>query len=214
MNIAVIKSDIVASRSVQNPDTWLQPLKGLLHTFGTTPKEWEVAWGDAFQLMIHNPLQALRIAFQLKSLIKSIKVDQDQKTKSKIDIRIGIGIGQLHYEADRIGESNGSAFINAAEAFDYLPKNQSLIAVWSQDPRFNQEINLYLRLAATFMDSWSQSSAEVVYYSLQNPNLTQEELAKKLGISQSAISSRRSRAGLDQLLAIEETYQQRISSYL
>ncbi|MBU6323949.1 MAG: hypothetical protein KJS92_00540, partial [Bacteroidetes bacterium] len=57
--IAIIKGDIIASRTLSSPEPWLLPLKSLLATWGQTPQDWELAWGDAFQLEIQNPEVAL-----------------------------------------------------------------------------------------------------------------------------------------------------------
>ncbi len=53
--IAVIKGDIVSSRKMENSEKWLLPLKDLLNEWGKSPGQWEVVWGDSFQLEADRP---------------------------------------------------------------------------------------------------------------------------------------------------------------
>ncbi len=41
--IALITGDIIDSRSVENPDIWLKPLKKLFQGIGKTPVKWEIS---------------------------------------------------------------------------------------------------------------------------------------------------------------------------
>ena len=68
--IAVIKGDIIASRKLTDQEKWLSPLKNLLSTWGKTPEQWELVWGDFFQIEIDHPEEALQKAFIIKTLIK------------------------------------------------------------------------------------------------------------------------------------------------
>ena len=67
--IAVIKGDIISSRKITDQEKWLLPLKELLSSWGTSPLDWELVWGDFFQLQISNPEEALQKAFEIKALI-------------------------------------------------------------------------------------------------------------------------------------------------
>lgn len=48
--IAVVKGDIIASRKLVDQEKWLLPLKDLLSSWGESPKNWELVWGDFFQI--------------------------------------------------------------------------------------------------------------------------------------------------------------------
>src|SRR5690606_38464016 len=111
---AVITGDIVNSSKV-NPDTWLPKLKDVLNLFGNTPNEWEIYRGDSFQLIIKDPLMALKAAILIKASIKSIK---------SLDIRMAIGIGDISHSSQRITESNGPAFIYSGEKFETLKQDK------------------------------------------------------------------------------------------
>lgn len=199
--IAVIKGDIIASRTLDDQEKWLQPLKKLLNTWGKTPRQWELVWGDFFQLEIPYPEVALKRALQIKSLIKK---------SATIDVRMSIGIGEKTFSGTRISESNGPAFVNAGDKFEKLKKEKINLAIQSPWAEFDKEMNLYLKLAGTIMDSWSVSSAELMEIVLNHPHATQEEIGKKLGIKQNSVSGRWSRAKVDEILEIEEIYRQKI----
>ena len=64
--IAVIKGDIIASRTLNNQEQWLQPLKTLLTKWGRTPEEWELVWGDFFQIEISNHQGNLQMDYSLR----------------------------------------------------------------------------------------------------------------------------------------------------
>lgn len=212
--IAVITGDIVASRKLINQDKWLSPLKNLFALWGEREKDWEVSRGDFFQLEIANPEEALHKAFLIKALIKKTKPIDKHKKISIVDTRMAIGIGEKTYSGDTINENNGSAYINAGEKFDLLKKEDLSIGIKTPWKEFDEEINLYFKLAGTFMDKYSISSAEIVEIVLQRPNATQEEIGKLLGIKQNSVSGRWNRAHIDELLEIEKIFRKKIKYLL
>ena len=210
--IAVIKGDIVSSRKIKNSEKWLLPLKGLFNEWGKSPGQWEVVWGDSFQLEVDRPEEALRKALRVKALIK--KIVSDETNKSLIDVRMAIGIGGKSYSGERITESNGEAFINAGEKFEELEKEKSNLLVKSPWSDFDGEMNLFIRLASVFMDKWSVASAELVEVALKHPNYTQNEIGKRLGIKQNSVSGRWKRANIDEVLSMEQMYRRKLERLL
>ena len=198
--IAIIKGDIISSRKIDNPEVWLLPLN-LFSEWGRTPGQWELVWGDSFQLEIDPPLTALRRALLIKALIKKTGV---------IDVRMTVGIGQKSYTGARISESNGEAFIYAGEKFEELEKEKTNLLIKSLWSDFDEEINLYLRLTSLFMDNWTVASAELVEMVLREPSLTQTEIGKRLGIRQNSVSGRWKRAHVDELLAVEQIFRHKL----
>ena len=176
--IAVITGDIIASRKLVNQEKWLSPLKNLLTTWGDSPKDWKLDRGDFFQIEITNIEEVLHKALEIKALIKKVEPINEHKKISIIDVRLAIGIGEKTYSGENISESNGSAFINSGEKFDVLKKESVTLGVKTPWQDFDEEINLYLKLAGTFMDKWSVSSAELMQIILNNPNTTQEDIGK------------------------------------
>lgn len=199
--VSVITGDIVNSRKLSS-ELWMDGFKALLNKFGKTPTNWEIYRGDEFQLEIKQPEQALFVALQLKAYFK----------KLKLDARMSIGIGDKTYKAQKISESNGTAFLRSGEVFQSLKKQKVNLAVNSGNAELDTDLNLKLRLASTFMDSWLPQSAELVLTAMQNPNLSQDGIGQLLGINQAAVSRRRKRAQFDLLLETENDFRQKIKN--
>ena len=197
--ISIITGDIINSRKL--PSTiWMDGLKRILNAYGLQPKNWEIFRGDAFQLEVSEPEEALRIAIQIKAFLKTVK----------LDARMSIGIGDKTYDASKISESNGTAFVRSGESFDQLKKQKNTLTINSGNGDFDNEINLMLRLAQTFMNNWLVQSAEFVLTAIENPTLSQEEMGIKLKINQAAVSRRRKRAQFDLMLELENHYREKI----
>ena len=171
-------------------------------------------WGDFFQIEFPHPEDVLQKMFEIKALIKKIEPLDERKRKGTIDVRMAVGIGTKSYTGERISESNGTAFIYAGEKFDTLKKENVTMGLKSEWQDFDDEINLYLKLAGTFIDKWSVSSAELIEIALKKPTITQEEIGDILGIKQSGVSGRWNRANVDELLAIEKMYRKKINALL
>lgn len=199
--ISIITGDIVNSRKLSS-NVWMDGLKALLNSFGKSPSEWEIYRGDEFQLEIKNPEEALHAALQIKAYFKTLK----------LDARMSIGIGDKTYTAKKISESNGTAFLRSGEVFQTLKKQKINLAVNTGNTELDTDLNLKLRLASTFMDSWLPQSAELVQVAMQNPNLAQDGIGQKLGINQAAVSRRRKRAQYDLLLETENYFRQKIKN--
>ncbi|MCH7400448.1 SatD family protein [Belliella kenyensis] len=212
--IAILRADIVSSRTLDNQDKWIRPLKQLLATWGKSPKTWKVDWGDSIQIEISDPEEALLKALQIKALIKRVSSGEGSKLQSSIDIRIAIGIGEKTYSAKSISESNGPAFIYSAEKFENLKKENVNLGIKTPWEEFDEEMNLYLKLAGLFMDRWTFSSAELVESVLMGPQKTQEEIGKLIGIKQNTVSGRWSRANVDELKAVEKIFRKKINNLL
>lgn len=210
--IAVITGDIIASRKLVNQDKWLLPLKTLLDTWGKSPKDWKLDRGDFFQIEIDNIEEALKKALEIKALIKKVKPNDESKKHSTIDVRLSIGIGEKTYPSESISESNGSAFINSGEKFDVLKKENVTIGIKTPWKDFDEEMNLYLKLACVIMDNWTVLSAELMQIVLNNQYSTQEEIGEKLGIKQNSVSDRRNRAKANEILEVEKIFRKKINT--
>lgn len=210
--VAIITGDIIASRKLVNQEKWLSPLKNLLATWGDSPKYWKLDRGDFFQVEITNIEEVLHKALEIKAMIKKVEPLDEHKKISTIDVRLAIGIGEKTYSGESISESNGPAFINSGEKYDVLRKENVTLGIKTPWQDFDEEINLYLRLAGTFMDKWSVSSAELMQIILNNPNTTQEDIGKKLGIQQSGVSRRWNRANVNEILEVEKIFRKKINT--
>lgn len=183
---AIITGDVVNSEHQPNAN-WLRTLKLYLSSLGETPTVWEIYRGDEFQLKV--PLsKALEIAIHIKAVMKSIK---------GLDVRMGIGLGEITFVGSGVSESNGPAYRRSGRTFESLKEDKNNLTIATGDSFYDDTLNLVLRLALDFMNDWSTVSAEVVAIALENPKASQKEIAKRLGIQQSAVSQRQKRARLD-----------------
>jgi len=195
---SVITADIIGSR--QQSEHWVNNLKKILAPLGNTPSQWEIYRGDEFQIEVTNPEDALLTAILIKAQLRAIKSDA----------RMSIGFGDKTHNAERISESNGSAFIHSGELFETLKKQKVTLALRTGNTNFDEKFNLMLQLALTFMDSWLVQSAEFVALAIENPTLSQEELGQKLGINQAAVSRRQKRAQFDLVMNLDRYFRTQI----
>lgn len=212
--IAIITADIINSRTVVNQEIWITPLKKLLAKYGSTPQKWEIYRGDYFQIEIDEPQEALLLALKIKALIKSIHVDKEGKKANSIDVRMAIGLGTKEYTADRISESNGTAFINSGEKFEKLKKEKTTLAIQSSFPDFDYEMNLYLKLAIIQMDAWTVNSAALFTTLFEDPEKKQAEIGAILGIGQNSVSGRFKRAHVDEIQELDRMYRFKLKEIL
>ncbi|MBO9618594.1 MAG: hypothetical protein J7539_06100 [Niabella sp.] len=193
--IAVITGDIIGSATTPSGN-WMPLLKTFLSRQGTTPRDWEIYRGDAFQLKL-KPEEALYKSIELKSIIKQ---------QPELDVRISIGIGDSNYTTEKITESNGTAFIRSGRKFDALKEEKTTLAFATGDAHTDTTLNLIARFASLIMDNWSAVAAATVQLFLERPEWNQQQLAEHLKINQSAVSQSRKRAQLDLLLEFNTYY--------
>lgn len=199
--VAIITGDIINSQNHKSAE-WLGVLKNHFSQLGESPMDWEIYRGDEFQLKIPYE-KALRVAIHIKALIKSVK---------NLDVRMGIGIGEETFAGTGVSESNGPAYQRSGKIFDSLREAKLNLTVATGREHHDSTLNLMLKLALNFMDDWSSVSAEIVVLALENPEASQQEIAEKLDIRQSAVSQRQKRARLDLVYDLLDYYAQNIKN--
>lgn len=202
--VGIITGDIINSRSTQ-PRQWLSILKKTLSAEGESPEAWEIYRGDSFQLQVKNPSAAFLTAIRIKANLKSVKY---------LDVRMAIGIGMKEFPASKITESNGEAFIYSGEKLESLQQEKQNLAIKSPWNEFDREMNLYFRFASIAMDNWSAGAANLIRILVDNPDITQTTLAKKLKITQSAVSGRQKRAYYQEIRDLEDLFRQKLEKLM
>jgi hypothetical protein len=202
---SVITGDIINSRQVKNSRLWLSPLKKTLSSEGNSPKTWEIYRGDSFQIEIKDPSKALLVALKIKVTIKCTK---------GLDVRMAIGIGQKDFAGSKVTENNGEAFVNSGEKLETLKKEKQNLAIKTSWPEFDKEINLCIRLGLIAMDNWTTGAAQLIKILIDNQDITQIKLAKKLKISQSSVSEKKKRAFYSEIMELESFYQEKIRNII
>ena len=193
--IAIITGDIINSENYAVSE-WIDILKNYLSKHGQSPIDWDIYRGDEFQLKIPQK-EVLSAAIHIKALLKTIK---------GLDVRMGIGLGAETFKGAGVSESNGPAYRRSGRTFDSLKEDKLNLTIATGNEFYDDTLNLMLKLALDFMNDWSTVSAEIVVMAFEHPNTSQSDLAKKLGIQQSAVSQRQKRARLDLVFELLEYY--------
>jgi hypothetical protein len=130
-----------------------------------------------------------------------------------LDVRISIGIGETDVMRNNILESNGPVFLRSGRGLDELKKNKMTMSIHTGNELMDSELNLYFKLALFgIIDSWTVASAEMVSIMLQNHGVPQEDISKRTGIAQSAISQRLKRANFEVLMELNNMFVKKIKS--
>lgn len=199
--ISIITGDIINSRKI-NSEEWLPQLKSYFETLGNRPKVWDIYRGDSFQ--IQPPLEdSLTIAIIIKSIIKQSK---------GIDVRMSIGIGNVIYDADRITEAYGSAYINSGESFEHLKKYN--LSIKTPIEELNDYFSVIVKLISFTMDNWKPATAETIYAALTNANLAQKELGTLLNKKPATISEALKRGGYNEIQSAIDLFKEKFIQYV
>ena len=125
-------------------------------------------------------------------------------------MRIGIGIGTQTKRSKKITEATGPAFIRSGECFDNLKKQT--LAISSPDEEFDEYMNMMISLATLIMDNWSIIVASVILKMTENPDKSQQEIARLMKKSQSTISEALKRGGFEEVKKMEVYYRKQINT--
>ena len=197
---AIITGDIINSQETDS-ENWLPKLKELLGKWGKTPTDWEVYRGDEFQLKCSTDAVYWK-ALSIKSLIKQFE---------NLDVRIAIGIGEEQYSSEKITESNGTAYVNSGRLLNEIKNEGKTFAIKTPNEGINADFNILFKWSSLDFDSWTVAVSEIVHLLMMDKNLTQDDLAKKLNISQSSVSQRIKRANFDLILETDYYFRKKIA---
>lgn len=195
---AVITGDVVGSSKIKgNQRSYL--LSVIKSTFDTIEKifpgriqsPFEIHRGDSFQGVLSNPEDALRVVIVIRTNLRyGFETKQRQNA---LDARIVAGIGTIDFfPSGRGSEGDGEAFRRSGPTLDKMKGDMRLVirTPWEE---INSELDVECALLDALINRWSNEQAQAIYGKIRN--LTQEQIAKQLGISQPAVRQRLKRAG-------------------
>ncbi|CAM3379728.1 fumarate hydratase [Aequorivita lipolytica] len=211
MNYSVISGDIVSSTSLNVEDskfveeslkTLLQDLKREFNVYGRIIK------GDYLECVVPNPSEGLQVALAIKSFVKAIPIDIKKYTKDDNrlkqfrihGIRLAIGYGELSRYNPEEGVIDGEAIYFAGREISgettynkerIVIKNTLFFASKNED--LNKNIQPLLALLDVLLSKATSRQCEVLYLKLMNNQ--EEEIAKQLGIGQSAVNQHSTSVG-------------------
>ena len=198
--IAIITGDIINSQKSET-ELWLPKLKDLLGSWSATPENWEVYRGDEFQMKCSVD-EVFHKAILLKSLIRTFE---------NLDVRIAIGIGNEVFRSEKITESNGSAYVNSGRLLTDIKSQGRTLAIQTENEKVNRDLNILFKWASIDFDNWTAATAEIIYQLLRNSELTQDELARELSITQSSVSQRFKRSNFDLIHETDQFFRKKIA---
>lgn len=182
----VITGDIISSMTVKTE--WR---KMLLDTIQEIAHELEVLSslrleffrGDSFQIIVENPIEAIKIIVLLRAGLKS---RTPKESEQLWDARTALGIGSITYASEKVVVSDGEAFHFSGWEFDELGKRKlSVRTPWKE---VNDELKVSTAFADDIITGWSASQAEVIYQTLLNKEFFQKEIAIQLNKSAQNVS--------------------------
>ena len=152
--------------------------------------------GDSIQAILTTSRSlALRIGLLLQSRLMS----------SKFGIRISIGIGEISFQSGNIITSDGSAFRASGPYLDAMKKSGEIISVAGTSDEFTAEWQTHSSSLNYIIQDWTPQQAEAV--DLQLMGLTQQQMARKLKITQPSVHQRLQGAGWPVIQKIVERFE-------
>lgn len=148
--------------------------------------------GDSFQGVLARSEEALKATL----IIRASLLSRFKGKRTRLDARIAIGIGTIDYlPGDQVGEGDGEAFRNSGPELDKMKKGEQNIIVSTPWDEINEELRTECALLDMLIQRWTKEQAEAILFQIAHEDLqrskqTQEEIAKILKISQSALSQR------------------------
>lgn len=173
----IITGDIIKSSTIQPEKRTL--LLDAIHMLTKELKtlsalQAELFRGDSFQIIVDNPIEALKIAVLLRAGLKS-KTPKD--IKKPWDARISLGVGSISYEADKVVVSDGEAFRLSGRELDEIGKRKLTVKTRWKD--INAELKISTAFADDIISGWTFAQAQVVYLTLLY-QYTQKDIAAQL----------------------------------
>jgi len=192
---AVITGDLVKSSTFKEKrKDALRTLDEIFNTLKSKlPKDIDtfisdIFRGDSFQIVVSDAEYALSIAIFIRA-----QLIRRSTAGIAINTRISIGIGSIEYlNQEKIMESDDEAFRLSERSLDEIPNYRRLIITSS-----SEEQNQTLEVLSAFIDAitsrWTSEQAEAISHWIFGE--TQTALAKRIGVTQSAVQQRLQLAG-------------------
>jgi hypothetical protein len=191
--IGVITGDIIRSSNLgfEQRSRLLTELKNLGKEIPKQINEkfsFEIIRGDSFQALINKPHLTLKIAILIRAGLRS-KTLNKEKLRDAWDARIAIGIGSVDFQRKKLNESDGEAFHYSGHLLESMKKTDEKISIKTPWSEINEEIEVECKLADAIISKWTYNQSEAIYH-YWSGSITQSDLAKQLGLSQSALQKR------------------------
>jgi hypothetical protein len=135
------------------------------------PLDVDVFRGDGWQLLVSDPVKALRIAFFFRACVRS-----ESERGRGLDTRVAIGLGPVDFvPGQRVSEGDGEAYRLSGRALEKLSRKHYVALVMGGDGT-PADLAVVVRLLDALAQGWTGKQALAVTGSLQS--WTQEKIAQ------------------------------------
>ncbi|MCF8358289.1 MAG: SatD family protein [Prolixibacteraceae bacterium] len=200
-NIAIITGDIINSSSITSAQ--LKKMKTGLNVFleERTDVLLPLAFyrGDSFQLMV-EPVKSAEIALIIQSILLST-------TETLARISIGVGSASKVMPGNVL-QSEGEAFQLSGHQLDKMKDEGRIFKIATKSKGHQPMLAGSFHLAENIISGWKTGQASVI--TLVTRFKTQKEIAKRLNISESAVSKALKSAGWAAVKSFLDGYEQTI----
>ncbi len=200
-NRAVMTGDLVDSTDIR--ENYREVLEGIandIRMFVDPGLLFDIFRGDSFQVLTTEAGDALRVAILFRAGLR--RRSRGKRLEDAWDARIAIGTGEIDDPPSGsltdLGAAGGEAFVRSGKALDTMKEEGVLLKISTGDPQKDNEFAAACPLVDTVIANWTTAQAEAVYLSLLE-DLTQEEIGKRLNISQRAAGKRLNSSHIESL---------------
>lgn len=197
--LLAIIGDIIDSKSIKQRKEVQMKLNKILSNLNKDYKKyivskWTITLGDEFQVLLEPNLEVFKMLDYISYKMYPLK------------IRFGIGLGEIYTDINykkSIG-SDGPAYWRARESIEFIHENNnygnSKILFTSEKEEDDDLINNLIHYTDWMKENWTTTQREVlnilIKNNIYNDDFKQKDLAKDIGISESAMSRRISSSGI------------------
>lgn len=190
---ATISADIVSSTSLSKDET-IELKQKIEEQFVLLKEKYPNFWGrqikgDYIECLVPDVSHALRIAFIIKTYIKSFGIVEKKGTKNfqTYGVRIAIGIGNMRIVDKEQGIMDGEAIYLSGRAIENMGSpNRGTLTIEISDKQLAMPLRTVALLTDALINNATKRQSEVLYYKLLSTK--EMDIAEKMGIKQSSVN--------------------------
>lgn len=197
MLYATISADIVDSTKMTAEDTirvnkmltdFLEPMmKVSVGSWGRVVK------GDAFECVLKEPHDLLRVALMLKCYVKTFEPEESNPEFSKYGIRIAMAVGELRTSDQQLGIIDGDAIYRTGRAMEEKRPNVRGTMTYCNDGQDAEAVKAIVALCDVVINKSTGKQCEVLFNKLCGKD--EVEMAAAMGKSRPTVNAHSQKAG-------------------
>lgn len=197
MLYATISADIVDSTKMTAEDT-IRVNKLLTDFLNPMKKVSEGSWGrvvkgDAFECVLVDPHDLLRVALMLKCYVKTFVPEMSNPEFSKYGIRIAMAVGELRTSDESLGIIDGDAIYKTGRAMEEKHPNVRGTMKYCCDAPEAEAVKAIVSLCDVVINKSTGKQCEVLYNKLCGKD--EVEMAAAMGKSRPTVNAHSQKAG-------------------